>query len=182
MSISQIARRRFLKDSAVVLGSAAISGSVVQTIYAVQEKAVPPSKPVAAATAVAPAMMEAEVPEALVRIRDKNHYVPVTAWISQNVVQMTGADTDSKRQALVSRLLHGHEKYLDVITKGGDHVGALRFYVDVPHEVAAGSLHEDTEKHVMKSENSKCVTNYICCTWKDGKTECCAKWECCGID
>ncbi|HKO61803.1 MAG TPA: twin-arginine translocation signal domain-containing protein [Pyrinomonadaceae bacterium] len=180
---TQLARRRFLKDSAAILGSAAVTGSLVQLTYALpdsnnQEKAT------AKATVAAPAPMKADLPDAMVKIKDKNHYVAVQAWISPNVVQMTGADTDSKRQALVSRLLHGHEKYLDVITKGGEHVGELRFYIDVPHEVEAASLHEDTETHQMASSASgasKCVTNYICCTWKDGKTECCAKWQCCGL-
>jgi hypothetical protein len=159
-----------------------MAGSVVELSYAIPHL---DNQDKAKAKVTTAAVMEAEVPEAMVKIKDKNHYVPVQAWISPNVVQMTGADTESKRQALVTRLLHGHEKYLDVITKGGEHVGALRFYIDVPHEVEAASLHVDSETHQMAATgsetSSKCVTNYICCTWKDGKTECCAKWQCCGL-
>lgn len=161
-------RRRFLRDSAGILGSIAASGAIVETTHA---------WPLPAADAGQGSVRTADVPSALVKIREKNHFVPVKAWLSDEVVKMVGANTLAKRQALVSRLLHEHETHLDVITKGGTHTGELRFYIGVPHEVKAGEMHDMPDS----GAGGACVMNYVCVTWDDPKKECCVRWKCCGL-
>lgn len=160
-------RRQFLRDSAGILGSVAAAGAIVETTYAWPRRA-----DVSQAAA-----LTADVPDALVKIRGKNHFVPVKAWLSDEVVKMVGANTAARRRALVSRLLHEHEAHLDVITKGGTQTRELRFYIGVPHEVTAGEMHDMP----ASGAGTACVMNYICVQWDDPKKECCARWKCCGL-
>lgn len=164
------ARRQFLRDSAGILGSIAAAGTIVETTYA---WALPSGE------AGQGAVMRADAPDTLVKIGGKNHFVPVKAWLSDEVVKMVGANTAAKRRALVTRLMHEHEAHLDVITKGGKLTNELRFYIGVPHEVKAGEVHDMPDSG--DAVNGTCVMNYICVTWEDSRKECCVRWKCCGL-
>lgn len=162
-------RRQFLRDSAGILGSLAAAGAIVETTHAWT---------LPAGGAGQAAVLRADAPDTLVRIAGKNHFIPVKAWVSDEVVKMVGANTTAKRRALVTRLLHEHEAHLDVITKGGTLTKELRFYIGVPHDVKAGEVHDMPDSGDAKGA---CVMNYICVTWEDSNKECCARWKCCGL-
>ena len=157
-----IVRRDFLARSAGILGAAAVAGTLAQNLYA------HPGGVTANASG-----------DAYVKIAGKNHFVSVQAWISDAVLKATHADTEAKREALIYRLLHENERYLDIITKGGAHVGPIRLYVDVPHPVS-----DESVVHAAAAEQSEgtCYHNMICCEWavKPGK-ECCVCWSCCDL-
>jgi|GEM_PF-6168404 len=156
-----IARADFLAGSAAILGGAAAGGVFVET-----------------ALAIRPVITEVDLNEVYVRVSGKNYFVPVQAWVSQRVVSMTNATSAEKLRALIERIVYNHEQMISIVTHNGSHVEKLRLYVDVPHQVEPGS-HLHDEMGAVEA-GGKCVRNYICCTWRNGK-ECCARWHCCDL-
>src|SRR5690348_8063425 len=116
-----VARRNFLTASAAI-GAAAIAGNMSENLWA------------------EPAGDDGLATEVYARIAGKTHFITVRSWFSENVVGATKSGNDDQKRAVVSRLVHENEKFLDIITHGGEHIGNFRLYVDLPGPKLEGEV------------------------------------------